>query len=72
MLVVKLLLLIVVFIASSFGSGWLLNRYGYHVPHAINNREDYILIAMKIVLFMILMIVQLVILLLIGVNPFRF
>ncbi|MEX0778663.1 MAG: hypothetical protein WD491_05765 [Balneolales bacterium] len=56
---------------SSYGSGWLLHTYGYNIPRSLNSREDYILIAMKLVLFTLLVIMQVIILLLIGLNPFE-
>ncbi|MEX1137261.1 MAG: hypothetical protein WEB89_10195 [Balneolales bacterium] len=55
--------------ASSLGSGWLLHFYGYSIPKSLQARQDYILIAMKLVLFMLLVIVQLIIFLLFGLNP---
>ena len=71
MVALHLILLLVIFLVSSFGSGWLMHLYGYPVPKSLSSRDDYILLAMKLVLFTILVIVQLVILLLVGLNPLR-
>lgn len=69
MLFLNIALLLVMFVVSSWGSGKLLNLYGYPLPTSFNTRQDWILFAMKIILFMILVICQLIILLMLGLNP---
>lgn len=71
MIALNILLLVFVFIISTYGSGRLLHSYGYNMPASLKTREDYILIAMKLVLFMLLVVAQIIILLLLGLNPFR-
>ncbi len=57
------------FVVASWGSGKLLNLYGYPLPTSLSTRQDWLLFAMKLTLFMILVIFQIIILLLIGFNP---
>lgn len=71
MLFVNILTLLVVFLASSFGSTWLLQRNGYAIPRSPQTREDYLIILMKILLFSIIALLLFAILLLLGLNPLR-
>ena len=72
MIFINILSLLFVFIASSWLSGYLLTRFGYPPPKNLASREDYILFAMKIITFMIIVILFLVLFMLIGFDPLNF
>lgn len=69
MLFLKIFTLLFMFVLASWGSGKLLNLYGYPLPTSLNTRQDWLLLAMKIILFMILIIFQLIVLIMFGFNP---
>ncbi|MDG5767413.1 hypothetical protein QA596_08050 [Balneolales bacterium ANBcel1] len=68
---VDLLILLLIFVASSLGSRWMMYRMGYGLPARLTGREAAILVAMKILLMTIWAIVLIVLLWLIGVNPLK-
>lgn len=69
MLFLNILTLLVMFVLASWGSGKLLQLYGYPLPTSLSSRQDWLLFAMKLILFMILIIFQIIILILLGFNP---
>jgi hypothetical protein len=69
MIFLNILTLLFVFLASSFGSAWLLRRYGYVIPRSPQSREDYLIILMKVILFSIIALLLFALLLLLGFNP---
>lgn len=69
MLFLNILTLLVVFLTSSFGSAYLMKRFGYEVPRSPQTREDFIIVFMKIVLFAIIALLMFAMLLLAGFNP---
>jgi hypothetical protein len=71
MLFLNILILLIVFLTSSFGSAWLMNRLGYEVPHFPQNREDYLIVLMKLLLFAIIALLMFALLLLSGLNPLQ-
>lgn len=71
-MIVNLLILLAVFVIASFGSDRLLRHFGYPPPRQLKSREDWILLAMKLIMFTLLTIVLLVMILLAGINPFDF
>jgi hypothetical protein len=69
MLFLNILTLLAVFLTSTFGSAFLMKRFGYEVPRSPQTREDYIIVLMKIVLFAIIALLMFALLLLAGFNP---
>lgn len=69
MLFLNILSLLVVFLTSTFGSAFLMKRFGYEVPRSLHTREDYIIVLMKLVLFAIITLLMFALLLLAGFNP---
>ncbi|TVQ12630.1 MAG: hypothetical protein EA364_08425 [Balneolaceae bacterium] len=71
MLFLNILILLLVFITASLGSAWLMKRLGYEVPHFPQNREDYLIVLMKLLLFAIIALLMFALLLLSGLNPLQ-
>ncbi|GEM_PF-2396789 len=69
MVAINLIILLVVFISSSFLSTILMRRMGYPVPRSINTREEKILVLMKLIMFSIMVALVLAVLLVFGVDP---
>ncbi len=69
MIFIHILSLLIIFVASSWFSGWMLRRMGYPPPVKFENRDDYILAAMKLLLFMITSLLLLALIMLAGVDP---
>ncbi|MCC5927469.1 MAG: hypothetical protein JJU41_13030 [Bacteroidetes bacterium] len=60
------ILFIAVFLTASFGSSWIMVRLGYPLPRKLDNREDWLLLVFKLILFTIVALVLFAILLLFG------
>ncbi|MFU8860825.1 MAG: hypothetical protein ACNA8K_10395 [Cyclonatronaceae bacterium] len=69
MIFLNILILLFVFLTSSFGSAFMMKRFGYEVPRFPKTREDYIIVLMKIMLFSIIALLMFAVLLLAGLNP---
>lgn len=69
MIFLNILILLIVFLGSSFLSGFVLTHYGYPPPRKIETREDYLLVAMKLITFTIFVILFLVLLIFFGIDP---
>ncbi|KPP97079.1 MAG: hypothetical protein HLUCCA01_12335 [Bacteroidetes bacterium HLUCCA01] len=65
---VNFILFLAVFIIASFGSSWLMVRLGYPLPRKLEVKEDWFLLAYKLILFTIFVLVQLAILLVFGLD----
>ena len=68
-MILDIIILVVIFVVASLGSTKLLELYGYPLPTNYKNREDWIIFAMKLVLFALLVVVQFIILMLFGYSP---
>ena len=71
MIFVDIFILLVIFVVSSFGSGYIMHKNGYGVPKKLTSREDYLLILMKLTLFSLLAVLLLVIVMLAGLDPLK-
>ncbi|MCH8558948.1 MAG: hypothetical protein LAT84_14085 [Balneolia bacterium] len=69
MVAINLIILVIVFISSSFLSTVLMRKLGYPVPRSLKTREDKILVLMKLIMFSIMVAVLLAVLLVFGVDP---
>jgi len=69
MLFLNILILLIVFLGSSYASGIILAKFGYPIPSKIQSRADYILIAMKLITFTIFVLLSLALLMLLGIDP---
>lgn len=71
MIFLNILILLIVFITSSLLSGFLLRQFGYPPPRKLENRQDYLLFAMKIITFMIIALLFMALLMLLGIDPLQ-
>jgi hypothetical protein len=62
------ILFAIVFLAASFGSSWLMVRWGYPLPRKLQNREDVMLLTYKLTLFSLIVVILLAILMLLGFD----
>ena len=69
MLFLKIGTLLIMFVLASWGSGKLLQLYGYPLPTSFKSRQNWLIFAMKLIIFMILVIFQIIVLMLLGFNP---
>lgn len=65
---INLILFIAVFLTASFGSTWLMVRWGYPLPRKLANREDAMLLVYKITLMSLIAVMLLTILTLLGFD----
>jgi len=64
------ILFIVVFGVSTFGSTYLMRKRGYPIPSKLNTKEDWLLLAFKLILMTIIAIIQIVVLMIFGIELF--
>ena len=69
MVAINLIILVIVFISSSFLSTVLMRKLGYPVPRSFKTREDKILVVMKLIMFSIMVALILAVLLIFSVDP---
>lgn len=69
MVAINLIILVIVFISSSFLSTVLMRKLGYPVPRTFKTREDKILVVMKLIMFSIMVALILAVLLIFSVDP---
>ena len=68
-MLLDIIVLVFIFLIASTGSTKLLNLYGYQMPVNFKSREDWIVFAMKLVLFALIVVVLFLILIMLGYSP---
>lgn len=71
MIFLNVLVLVVIFVSSSLLSGYLMTKAGYPPPKRLVSREDYILLAMKLISFAIITLLSLALFMLLGIDPLK-
>jgi hypothetical protein len=66
-----LLVLFLIFIASTLLSTYLMKRMGYGLPAGFNTRRDKLLVLMKILMFSMISCILLALFMLMGIDPLR-
>jgi hypothetical protein len=66
-----LLVLFLIFMASTLLSTYLMKRMGYGLPAGLNTRRDKLLVLMKILMFSMLSCIFLALFMLFGIDPLK-